>query len=178
MTHAVHSRAGNLIGAFALVLVDSMSDAIYGQGGPTGSAAAALLLVHHGHVRRVDDLRAPLALSQAGVVRLIDRLVGAGLVQRVAGDAGDRRQVAVALTAKGETRATELLQARERAITGLLDGLTPNQIADMGRACERVLAVIAAAHAAPARICRYCDETTCDLTRCPVELARTQEVPR
>ena len=71
MTHVVDSRASNLIGAFALALVDRMSDAINGHGGPTGSAAAALLLVHHGHVRRVDDLRAPLALSQAGVVRLV-----------------------------------------------------------------------------------------------------------
>jgi DNA-binding MarR family transcriptional regulator len=171
MTHAVDSRAGNLIGAFALALIDRMSDAITADGGPTGSAAAALLLVHHGHVRRVDDLHAPLALSQTGVVRLVDRLVSAGLVQRVPGDAADRRQVALALTAKGGTRATELLQARERAIAGLLGGLTPDQIADMGRSCERALAVIAAEHAGPARICRYCDETACDLTRCPVEIA-------
>jgi DNA-binding MarR family transcriptional regulator len=171
MPHAVDSRAGNLIGAFALALVDRMSDAITDQGGPTGSAAAALLLVHHGHVRRVDDLRAPLALSQAGVVRLVDRLASAGLVRRVAGDAADRRQVALAVTAKGGRRATELLQARELAIAGLLGGLTPGQIADVGRSCERALAVIAAEHAAPARICRYCDETACDLTRCPVEIA-------
>jgi DNA-binding MarR family transcriptional regulator len=171
MPHAVDSRAGNLIGAFALALVDRMSDAIAGQGSPTGSAAAALLLVHHGHVRRVDDLRAPLALSQAGVVRLVDRLVTAGLVQRVAGDAADRRQVALAVTAKGGRRAAELLQAREQAIAGLLGGLTPEQIADVGRSCERALAVIAAEHAAPARLCRYCDETACDLNRCPVAIA-------
>ena len=171
MSHAVDLRAGNLIGAFALALTDRMSDAISRQSGLTGSAAAALLLVHHGHVRRIDDLRAPVALSQAGVVRLVDRLVAAGLVRRVVGDASDRRQVALALTAEGETRASELLQARERAIAGLVGGLKPEEIADVVRACERALAMIAAEHAAPARICRCCDETACDLTRCPVEIA-------
>lgn len=173
MTHAVDSRAGNLIAAFALALTDRMSDALGRQSGLTGSAAAAVLLVHHGHVRRIDDLRTPLALSQAGVVRLVDRLVAAGLVRRVTGDAADRRQVALALTAEGETRAGELLQARERAIAGLLGGLGPGEIAGVGRACERALAMIAAEHAAPARICRYCDETACDLSRCPVEIAAT-----
>jgi MarR family transcriptional regulator, negative regulator of the multidrug operon emrRAB len=170
MPHAVDHRAANLVGAFALALTDRMSAAIDG-GGAGGSAAGALLLVHHGHVRRIDDLRAPLALTQAGVVRLVDRLAAAGLVLRVAGDAPDRRQVGVALTAKGRRRARQVLQAREDAVAGLLAGLAPEEVAALSRTCERTLAGAAAGHPAPARLCRYCDEKACDLTRCPVELA-------
>jgi DNA-binding MarR family transcriptional regulator len=169
MPHAVDRRAANLVGAFALVLTDRVSGAIEGCGG--GSAVAALLLVHHGHVRRIDDLRAPLALSQPGVVRLVDRLTAAGLLRRVAGDAADRRRVRLALTATGRRRVRQVLEAREDAIAGLLRGLTPEQVAQLSRTCERALAGVAADHPAPARICRCCDETACDLTRCPVELA-------
>jgi DNA-binding MarR family transcriptional regulator len=170
MPHAVDRRAANLVGAFALVLTDRIAGAVDGRG-PGGSAAAALLLVHHGHVRRVDDLRAPLALSQPGVVRLVDRLTAAGLLRRVAGDAADRRRVGLALTATGRRRVRQVLEAREDAVAGLLSSLTPEQVARLSRTCERVLGVVAVDQAAPARICRYCDETACDLTRCPVELA-------
>src|SRR2546425_1483747 len=88
MTHASSGRDLNLIGAFALALTDRVSAAIDQRTGLGGTSAAALLLVHHGHVRRIDDLRAPLALAQAGVVRLVDRLVAAGLVRRGGGPAG------------------------------------------------------------------------------------------
>jgi MarR family transcriptional repressor of emrRAB len=168
MPHAVDHRDTNLVGAFALALTDRMSAAIDGGG---GSAAAALLLVHHGHVRRIDDLRAPLALTQAGVVRLVDRLAAAGLLRRVAGDAADRRQVGVVLTAKGRQRVRRVLEARKDAVTDVLAGLTPKEVAQLSRTCERALAGVAADHPVPARICRYCDEKACDLTRCPVELA-------
>ncbi|HSD02783.1 MAG TPA: hypothetical protein VLB81_10450 [Gaiellales bacterium] len=171
MPHAVDQRATNLVGALALALTDRMSAAIDGRGGARGSAAGALLLVHHGHVRRIDDLRAPLALSQAGAVRLVDRLAAAGLLRRVAGDSADRRQVGVVLTAKGRRRVRQVLEARRDAVAGLLAGLTPEQVAQLSRTCERALAGVAADHPVPARICRYCDEKACDLTRCPVELA-------
>jgi len=159
------------VGAFALALSDRVSTALAGRGGPVGNGAAALLLVHHGHVRRIDDLRSPLALTQAGVVRLVDRLAAAGLITRVTGADGDRRRVALKLTRAGATRARSLLRARERAISELLTDLPPWQLVQLASTADQVLAAIAAADPAPARICRYCDERACDLTRCPVELA-------
>jgi MarR family transcriptional regulator, negative regulator of the multidrug operon emrRAB len=175
MTHAFESRALNLVGAFALAVADRVSAGMDELGAPAGSAAAALLLIHHGHVRRIDDLRAPLALTQAGVVRLVDRLAAAGLVKRVPGAAADRRKVSLVLTRSGARRARELLRARERAMSELLADLAPDQVTELGAVCERVLATIAADAPAPARLCRHCDEQACDLTLCPVELAHTNE---
>jgi MarR family transcriptional regulator, negative regulator of the multidrug operon emrRAB len=171
MTHASNERDLNLIGAFALALADRMSAAIDHRTGLGGTSAAALLLVHHGHVSRIDNLRAPLALTQAGVVRLVDRLVAAGLVRRVAAADGDGRAVALALTRAGTTRARALMQARERAIAELLAGLAPAQVASLGAVSDQVLAAIASEDPARGRLCRYCDEGACDLSRCPVELA-------
>ncbi len=173
MTHAFELRALNLVGAFALAVADRMSAGMDDLGAPAGSAAAALLLVHHGHVRRIDDLRAPLALTQTGVVRLVDRLTAAGLVERVPGAVPDRRKVALSLTRNGARRARALLRARERALAELLADLAPAQVTELGAVCESVLATIAADAPAPARLCRYCDEQACDLTLCPVELAHT-----
>jgi DNA-binding MarR family transcriptional regulator len=161
----------NLVGAFALTVTDHVASALAGQGDLGGSAAAALLLVHHGHVRRLDDLCAPLALSQAGVARLVGRLETAGLVQRVAAAGGDRRQVALTLTRSGRARARRLLRGRDRAIAELVAGLPPRQLEHLAAAAEEALSAIAARHPATTRICRECDEGACDLSRCPVELA-------
>jgi DNA-binding MarR family transcriptional regulator len=161
----------NLVGAFALTVCDHISSALAAQPGLGGSDGAALLLVHHGHVRRIDELCAPLALTQTGVARLVGRLEAAGLVTRVAAAGGDRRQVALTLTRPGRARARELLRARERAIAELVADLPPQQLARLASASEQALAAIAARHPAPARICRACDERACDLSRCPVELA-------
>lgn len=171
MTQSSNDRDLNLIGAFALALADRMSDAIDREGGLGGTSAAALLLVHHGHVRRIDDLRAPLALTQAGVVRLVDRLVASGLARRVAAADGDRRTVALTLTRAGTVRARALMRARQRAIAQLLAPLPHAQVTALGAVSDQVLAAIASEHPAPGRLCRYCDEGACDLSRCPVEMA-------
>ena len=163
----------NLVGAFALTVTDHLSSALAGQGGLGGSDGAALLLVHHGHVRRLDDLCAPLALSQPAVARLVGRLEAAGLVRRCVAAAGDRRQVALTLTRSGRARARRLLRDRDHVIAELVAGLPPRQLEQLARAAEQALAAIAAGHPAPARICRQCDEQACDLSRCPVELAET-----
>ena len=174
MTHAFIDRQHNLIGAFALALTDRVSAAVEQEGGPAGTAGAALLLIHHGSVDHIDQLRAPLALTQAGVARLVDRLVAAGLVRRVAAADGDGRKVGLALTRSGGARARALMRARERAIGQALDELSPAQTAQLGELADQVLAAAAREHPSPGRLCRYCDEQACDLSRCPVELAATE----
>lgn len=170
MTHAVDRRTANLVGAFAVAVADRIAEEVELMDGPTGSAAAAVLLVHHAHVHRLDDLRVPLALSQAAVVRLVDRLEARGILRR-AGRHDDRREVRLELTPAGDGWVAGLLAARERAVTGVLAGLPREQLAQLGRACERALRGAAAGADAPGRLCRFCDERACDLTRCPVELA-------
>jgi DNA-binding MarR family transcriptional regulator len=96
-----------------------------GEGLPSGSFAARLL-------RRVPD-----------VPRLIDRLIKAGLLERVRSD-DDRRVVRVRLTAKG-TELVERINAplfeRDRALlTGVPAKDLPRIAADLERLLESVLA--------------------------------------
>lgn len=165
------SRSANLIGAFALAVVDRMAGAIDERSGSFGSSAAALVLIHHGHVARIDDLRDPLELTQTGVVRLVDRLESSGLARRVARAGEDLRLVRVELTPKGSQKAARILAAREGALASLLGSLTPAEIDQLTNVCEKVLESAAGVAPSPGRMCRYCDEEACDLTRCPVEIA-------
>jgi DNA-binding MarR family transcriptional regulator len=170
------SRNANLVGAFAVAVVDRMADAVEESGGSFGSSAAAVLLIHHGHVQRIDDLRAPLGLSQAGAVRLVDRLEASGLARRAAHAGDDRRAVGVKLTAQGSKLARRLLVAREQAVSSLLESLSPAEVKRLARACERSLAGAAESAPSRARLCRYCDEGVCDLNRCPVEMSASRAV--
>jgi len=170
------SRNANLVGAFAVAVVDRMADAVEESGGTFGSSAAAVLLIHHGHVRRIDDLRTPLGLSQAGAVRLVDRLEASGLARRATHTGEDRRAVGVELTAQGSRLAKRLLVAREHAVSSLLESLSPAEVERLARACERSLASAAESAPSHARLCRYCDEYACDLSRCPVETSASHAV--
>jgi DNA-binding MarR family transcriptional regulator len=171
MTQSSTPRSANLVGAFALAVFDRMAGAIDECDGSFGSSAAALLLIHHGHVGRIDDLREPLGLTQTGVVRLVDRIAHLELAKRVSHAGGDLRLVGVELTPKGSQMVARILAAREQAVARLLGSLTPAEIDQLTGICEKSLAHVAGVAAAPGRLCRYCDEDACDLSRCPVELA-------
>src|SRR5437899_8043839 len=69
--------------------------------GITGGQAS-LLAVVEGHRRiGLGDLAAGEGVSAPAMSKHIDRLEQAGLVKRVPGSSGDRRRVAIELTAKG-----------------------------------------------------------------------------
>ena len=57
------------------------------------------------------------------VLRLCDRLVASGLVERVPGRA-DRREIALYLTPGSRTLLAELRRIRRRALTGVLEKMS------------------------------------------------------
>src|ERR671917_2078941 len=69
------SRTANLLGALGLEAATAM---------PAGRGAtmAALVTIAAHPNRTVEELRAPLGLSQPGAARLVQRLVNAGWVER------------------------------------------------------------------------------------------------
>ncbi|MGV2386825.1 MAG UNVERIFIED_CONTAM: MarR family transcriptional regulator, partial [Thermobifida fusca] len=76
-------RVANVLGALALAVTDRTSAAIAAAAGQSVSAAAALSAMHHFLDRpTLDQLRRVLGLTHSGAVRLVDRLVDAGLVTR------------------------------------------------------------------------------------------------
>jgi len=119
-------RQANVLGALALVISDRVDDAVTERSGVSSTAAVALSALYHFLDRpTIDLLRQVLGLTSSGAVRLVDRLVEAGYVERRPGE--DRRSTAVTLTRKGRRVAERVAQARESVLGTALSQLSPEE---------------------------------------------------
>ena len=122
MTESRDPRLINALGAFALALADGIRDATEAAAGTTGAAPPALVALHQFlGGRTTEDLARATGLTHSGAVRLVDRLVDAGLVERRPGR--DGRSLAIVLTAKGRALSRKVTVARATAIEAALEGL-------------------------------------------------------
>ena len=162
------ANSENVIGAFALGLADRLLAAARDQAPDAGPMAAALALIDHAPGVSIAIVAQAVGLSHAGTVRLVDRLVAEGLVERRRG-LGDRREVALHATAAGTVRAAAVVTARNRVVAAALAGLTPAEVQALAALAGRALTAMADGPAEAARICRLCDGPRCG--DCPVDRA-------
>jgi MarR family transcriptional regulator, negative regulator of the multidrug operon emrRAB len=164
----VNRFVNNLVGAFSLVVSDALTKSTAGVVGHSGALAAALSYLQQEPGCSMDELREPLALSEPAVVRLVNSLVEAGLVIRST-DPRDGRRVRVRLSGRGRRIAANVLEARRRAIEGLLSTLSSKEQGDLGALISKALAAATENHAQGERTCRLCDVKACPESRCPIE---------
>lgn len=132
----------------------------------TESSAAALNLIGLMDGCSNGALASALRLSHPATARLIDKLVGEGLV--TTGRADDRRAVALRLTAAGRAEARAIVAGRVEAVAGLLDALKPAQRRALADIAETLLRAAATDFGEAMHICRLCDDQVCVPERCPV----------
>ena len=161
------ARTANLLGAFALEVTRAQAEATQRRLGKGGAAAAALVLIAADPGRTIEQLRAPLGLSQPGATRLMQRLADEGWI--VLGGPGGRRGLQIRLTAAGEQMLDELLAVRRAALTEQLEPLNDRELAQLTELLERLLAARTTDRATLERICRLCDRPSCP--SCPVSRA-------
>jgi MarR family transcriptional repressor of emrRAB len=166
-----NAREANLLGTLSLAVAGRMESAVASPLGPSAPAALAALDGYLGG-EPIDALRQVLGLTHSGAVRMVDRLVGAGLAERRPGP--DARSVAVALTPAGHAGAQEVRTAREAVLEATLAALTPAERASLEALHEKLLAGLAGDRASARRICRLCDLDACGHFRgaCPITEAR------
>jgi MarR family transcriptional regulator, negative regulator of the multidrug operon emrRAB len=173
MRHAdVRARQANLLGSVSLTVADRIRAATEAGAGQGGSAPAALVsLAGYLDGGPIDSLRGPLGLTHSAAVRVVDRLVDAGLARRRAG--ADRRSVAVELTPAGHRAAADAVTARGEALEAALAGLDPAERAELTRLHEKILSTLTDGRAAAGHICRLCDIHGCghEQGHCPVTRA-------
>lgn len=175
MRHAHKSgatREANLLGAVSLAVSDRVRGAVERGAAQGGSAPAALVsLAGYLDGSPIDAVRGPLGLTHSATVRLVDRLVAAGLARRREGP--DRRSVAVELTPAGHKAAAEAARARAEALEEALSGLDTGERAELARLHGKVLGTLTDGRATAGRICRLCDSDACGHWegRCPVTQA-------
>lgn len=162
-------RSCNLLGAFIISAHDRLMQQVSDEIGMAGQAAAALVTVKHNPGRNVDFLSGTLLLSHSGCVRLVDKLCDADLLERRQG--ADRRVVALYLTAAGERRTNDILEARRASLETLLEPLTETQQRQLTRLLEVMLANQTTCRADADTMCRLCEERVCPQKLCPITLA-------
>jgi MarR family transcriptional regulator, negative regulator of the multidrug operon emrRAB len=176
-------RLVNIVGAFAVALADGIRDATEAAAGMTGAAPAALVALDQFLAGRPEeDLAQTTGLTHSGAVRLVDRLVEAGLVERRPGR--DARSRSIVLTARGRELSRQVTTARALAIEAVLERLGSDDSQGLLALTETLVASITAVRLGPraqpdeprAWMCRLCDLGSCGRPQgeCPAANAAAQ----
>lgn len=168
MTESHDPRLVNIVGALALALADGLREATETAAGMSGSAPSALVALDQflGGAT-TENLAQAIGLTHSGAVRLADRLVELGFVERRPGP--DARSGSIVLTARGRTASHKVAAARATVIDGVLHGLGSEDRTALELLVERLLTTITAERLSARRrgdppnawLCRLCDFTSC-----------------
>ncbi len=159
-------RLVNLFAALAQGVTDRVKGAIFEAFPSGGETVAALVVIGHQPGMSIDQVSKILRLSHAGAVRLIDRLIGQGLVGKRL-SAADRRMMHLNLTADGNKEREKLLALRNASVADLLQGVSVEDRELLERLSESILSRLACDALSALTTCRFCDEKKC--TSCPME---------
>jgi MarR family transcriptional regulator, negative regulator of the multidrug operon emrRAB len=162
-----HAYAANLLGALGVAIGDRLARA-----GAVGTAAEALVAVSgDGAGMTIDALARRVGITHSGAVRLVERLVRDGLVQRSRGL--DQRSAALALTPEGYRNLRRVLARRELELESLLALLGDEERSEIARSVDLLLRRIGETGDDRERICRLCDRDACGHLRgdCPISPA-------
>ena len=166
-------RTANLLGVVGRAVADRIQEVALPVMNRAGETPAALIVIGYGTGPSNDQLRRVLGLSHPGTVRLVDRLVADGSVERREGR--DRRAVSLFLTDKGHAARETLLAGRLAAIRPLLSPLSQSEQDDLAALLSRILASLASSDLERCHLCRMCDDRVC--SDCPIPAAFKQQSP-
>lgn len=158
------NRTANLLGAVGIAVADRIEDTAREILNHAGETPAALVVIGYGLGPSNDKLRHILGLSHPGSVRLVDRLVAEGLVERRQGR--DKRAIALYLTELGMAFRERLLAGRLAAVKPLLVGLTKSEQKMLATLLHKMLASMDFTDLERCTVCRLCDDRAC--TDCPI----------
>jgi MarR family transcriptional regulator, negative regulator of the multidrug operon emrRAB len=167
-------KTANLLGAVGLAVADRIEAAARDALNHAGETPAALVVIGYGLGPSNEELRRILRLSHSGSVRLVDRLVDDGLVERRRGR--DNRAIALYLTNNGTALREELLRERLALLRPLLEPLTSQEQAVLGALLSKMLTALGQTDADRCTICRLCDDSVCIDCPIPADFKKPTEV--
>lgn len=161
--------AANVLGTLALTVVDRVDLGAARVMRHSANAPAALTTLLWYPDRPIAFLAARLRITHPGAVQLVDRLEKDGLVERIPGE--DGRTKLLALTARGERVALEVLAARREVLERAVGALDDEQVRRFADTAGAMLEALTDDLLTSEHMCRLCDELACPDARCPVERA-------
>jgi DNA-binding MarR family transcriptional regulator len=159
----------NLLGTLALTVVDRIDIGTTRVAKHGANAPAALVTLLWYPDRPIAFLADRLRISHPGGVQLVDRLERDGLVERIPGE--DGRTKLVALTERGEVVALGVLAERRAVLDRAVATLDDDQVHAVADAVGAMLEALTDDLLTSEYMCRICDELACPDQRCPVERA-------
>lgn len=123
-----------------------------------GKTTAALVVIGYGFGLSNDRLRRILGLPHPGTVRLVDRIVVNGLV--------DRRAISLYLSKRGMAVRQPLLEVRLAVIRSSLTQLTDAEQETFGPLLHKMLSSMGMTDMERRTLCRLCDDRVC--SDCPI----------
>ena len=158
-------KAENIVGAMALTLSDILLKGARHEV-PASISAAGLTLIGHVPGISIQELSKGLSLSHPGSVRLVDRMVEGGLVERGRSET-DARTVALSLTAEGKRREQMVLASRRDVLESALSSLSYEEQQALALISQKLITAILKDEEHALKICRLCDSEACP--DCPVD---------
>ena len=156
--------AANLLGVVGLAVADRIRETARDILNHVGETPAALVVIGYDLGPSNDELKRILGLSHPGTVRLVDRLVADGFVERREGQ--DRRAIALYLTKKGKRVRKALLKGRLAVVHPFLASLTESEVEALTALLHKMLSSLESSDLERCTLCRLCDNSVC--TDCPI----------
>lgn len=110
--------------------------------GITGGQATLLATIQSEERIGITELANREGVSRAAMCRHVDRLEAIGLVTRTPLESGDRRRVAVALTAEGARTLRRVRSHRTAWLANRLERLDPDALAAIDQAIEPLVLLL------------------------------------
>lgn len=157
-------RTSNLLGVVGLAVADRIRTATREILQHAGETPAALVVIGYGLGPSNDDLRRILGLTHSGTVRLVDRLVADGLVERQQGR--DPRSVALYVSKRGKALREKIMRGRLAAIGPFLEPLSGPEQEKLAELLHKLLSSMETTDLERRSLCRLCDPRVC--SDCPI----------
>lgn len=158
------NHTSNLLGVVGLAVANHIEDTTGEILKHAGETPAALVVIGYDLGPSNDMLRRVLGLSHSGTVRLVDRLVADGLVERREGS--DAREVALYVSKRGRALREKILEGRLSAIRPFVETLSETEQKTLTALLHKMLSSMETTDMQRRRLCRLCDNRVCD--DCPI----------
>ena len=170
-------QIANVVAALTLHVHDRLTRRIEEVAEHGAAAPTALVVIWQHPGQTIEYLRNVLHLSHSGTVRLVDRLIDAGLVVKRQG--ADNRSVSLSCTGSGARKAKGILKAREDVVSPLLSRLDAQERGQLEHILRKLTWSGIATKNDGVNTCRLCNIDICfNRGNCPVTVARLSNACR
>ena len=160
-------HTANILGTLAVVIQDRVEGAWQSELDLSPMAAAAVIQTESLPGCSIEQVANRIGLSHSATVRVIDKLVERGFIEKDRARK-DARQQSLSLSKAGKRLAEQLHAVRNDVTDSLLSGMDQGQVAALHQTVCRILNKSVTSNIEGDVVCRVCDERRCTPEICPI----------